>query len=215
MQPRHKSKSDDRQIATALAVVQLPLPSPFSQTEGDGTSDAHSRFPVVVYSIGHSNHDAETFLALLNQHEVRTVIDVRSAPFSRYVPHFNRRNLARLVERAAMHYVWLGNLLGGRPEDPECYGADGALDAAYVASRPWHQDGIARVLASAAANPTVILCSEENPRRCHRHRLLEPSLGKLGAIVLHIRHDGTLEKLSPASEHVALAEQLVLAGIAQ
>lgn len=214
MSPRCKSQSDDWQITTALAVVQLPLPSPFSQTEGDKTFDANERSPVVVYSIGHSNHDAETFLALLAQHEVRTVIDVRSAPFSRHVPHFNRQSLDRLLEDAAMRYVWLGDLLGGRPEDPECYGENGVLDVTYVASQSWHHEGIATVLDNAATGTTVMLCSEEDPRRCHRHRLLEPSLCNLGATVLHIRRDGTLETLTPGGTHGPFGEQLVFAEFA-
>ena len=60
------------------------------------------------------------------------------------------------------------------------------------------QDGVRLLLANAADGPVVVMCSEEDPRRCHRHHLLEPSLRELGVAVLHIRRDGWLETIDPA-----------------
>lgn len=214
MPPRHRPTSDDATVRPAFAAIrQLPLPWPFSENGAAGVSVPRHQ-TVVVFSIGHSNHDAETLLALLAQHAIGTVVDVRSAPYSRYVPHFNRRELTRLMEDAGIEYVWAGDLLGGRPGDPACYGEDRVLDTGFVSRQPWYRAGVALLLAHAAAAPAAMLCSEEDPRRCHRHRLIEPSLREHGAIVLHIRRDGTLESIGPVSAEEPVAEQLVLAEFA-
>jgi uncharacterized protein (DUF488 family) len=195
----------------APAVQQLPLPPPFAL---DGASDhgaQTSPVPIAVFTIGHSNHDAATFLGLLTQHGLRTVVDVRSAPYSRYVPHFSRSALARLLEDADVGYVWAGDLLGGRPDDPECYDGEGAVDYAAIARQSRYLEGLRHLLAHAAASPTVILCSEEDPRRCHRHKLIEPSLREREAVVLHIRRDGSLETIAPGASDAGATTSAQLA----
>lgn len=193
-------------------VRQLPLPWPFSGNGALGGNDPGHAGPVTLFSIGHSSHDAETFLALLAQHGIQTVADVRSAPYSRYVPHFSRDALAHLLEGGNVRYVWLGDLLGGRPDDPECYDTDGRVDYAAIARQPWYEEGMDCLLKLAAGSPTVMLCSEEDPRRCHRHRLLEPSLCAREAVVLHIRGDGSLETIAPTQEDPDPSPQLAFAG---
>jgi uncharacterized protein (DUF488 family) len=196
------------------SVQQLALPSPFSLAD-DGSQDARtSPAPIVVYTIGHSNLDAESFLALLAQHGLRAVLDVRSAPYSRYVPHFSRGALAALLDDARIRYVWAGDLLGGRPDDPACYGDDGSVDYAAIAGQDWYEQGVRLLLGHAAAAPTAILCSEEDPRRCHRHALIEPSLRARDAIVLHIRRDGSLETIAPTDGGAPPSAQLAFAGFA-
>lgn len=192
---RHKRDSGNVHAATS-SVQQLRLPAPFPDGEAVNSLNAE---PVTVYTIGHSNHDAETFLALLIQHDLQAVIDVRSAPFSRHVPQFSRSALSRLLADANVEYVWIGELLGGRPDDPECYDAGGAVDYAAIARKSWYAAGIEVLLDRAAATPTAILCSEEDPRRCHRHLLIEPTLRAREAQVLHVRRDGSLETIEPAA----------------
>jgi uncharacterized protein (DUF488 family) len=180
----------------------------------NGTAGSAPPEPATVFTVGHSNHDPEPFLALLAQHGIRTIVDVRSTPSSRYVPHFGRDPLCRLLEGVRLRYVWLGDLLGGRPDDPDCYGSDGQIDYAAVARQPWYQEGVDMLLREVVAAPTAILCSEEDPRRCHRHRLIEPSLRARDAIVLHIRREGTLETIAPAAPDAVPAAQLMLGGFA-
>ncbi|MCA9861978.1 MAG: DUF488 domain-containing protein [Thermomicrobiales bacterium] len=176
--------------------------------------------PLTVFTIGHSTVPADEFLGLLRLHQVATVLDVRSSPYSRYVPHFNRESLQALLTTGALAYEWAGDTLGGRPDDPACYhgGAvvGGKLDHAAVRQRPWHQQGIQRLMALALHQRTVLLCSEEDPRRCHRHHLVAQSLLNAGVRVLHIRRSGDLED----AETLDLAgqdgspQQLTLRGIA-
>jgi uncharacterized protein (DUF488 family) len=79
----------------------------------------------MIYSIGHSNHPIQEFLALLQRHEITAVADVRSVPYSRFNPQFRREKLQASLLGIGVHYVFLGEELGARSQDPACY--DGVL----------------------------------------------------------------------------------------
>lgn len=207
---RTVSLGDDR-------VKQLPLPPPFSPpTERNGRESSGE--PLTILTIGHSSQESEAFLSLLRQHERRIVVDVRSAPYSRYAPHFSQGALRALLENAGIRYVWAGDVLGGRPDDPACYRNGivraGNVDYQAMARQPWYELGVRRLVSDAAGGPTVLMCSEEDPRRCHRHRLIEPSLREHGVTVLHIRGDGAVETIDPGETEPAAAPspQLALTG---
>lgn len=138
-----------------------------------------------VYTIGHSNHPLEGFLALLRQHEIQLVIDVRSSPYSRYVPQANRENLARELEAAGIAYRWEGERLGGKPEGEE-------VDYERMAAKPAFQQGIAELISLAGEQRTAIMCAEGDHRRCHRSLLITPALLDQEVRVLHIQPDGSL-----------------------
>ncbi len=88
--------------------------------DADGRDDRPS-----IYTIGHSNQELASFLALLTMHGVEVVVDVRSAPYSRYAPQFDKRALETAVVGAGMRYLYLGKELGGRPDGAEFYDSDG------------------------------------------------------------------------------------------
>ncbi len=140
---------------------------------------------VIVFTVGHSNHEADAFVALLRQHGIELVVDVRSTPYSRYVPQANRENLARTLESAGIAYRWMGDSLGGKPE-----GAVGDYDE--LRASPVFQLGVERLLGLAAQDRTAIMCSEGDHRQCHRHKLITPALLERGARVLHIQRDASL-----------------------
>jgi hypothetical protein len=75
----------------------------------------------ILYTIGHSNHTIEDFIALLKRYGVTCIADVRSAPYSRYCPQFNKGALAASLQAAGITYMFLGKELGARPDDPSCY----------------------------------------------------------------------------------------------
>lgn len=195
-----KEKRADTVHEFRPCATQLPLPPPFSVASDEFAGDACSGVVVLtIFTIGHSTLDPDEFLALMHLHEVGTVVDVRSAPYSRYASQFNRGNLEAVLGDAAITYHWAGESLGGRPNDPVCYhGGDMRVrnvDYAAMARQLWYQDGVRWLLEIAARGTTAIMCSEENPRRCHRHRLIERSLHEGGVAVLHIRRDGALEAI--------------------
>ena len=147
---------------------------------------------VQIYSIGHSDHTIEAFLDLLRQQMVTVVVDVRSQPYSRWAPQFNRENLACDLEAADIRYVFMGDSLGGRPADPALYETDRERPCyERVAQSAAYQAGIEQLLRLAEAEHVAVMCSEGDYRRCHRALLITPTLLVGGARVFHIRPDGT------------------------
>jgi uncharacterized protein (DUF488 family) len=138
-----------------------------------------------IYTIGHSNHKTETFVEMLRQHAIELLIDVRSSPYSRYVPQANRETLARALRAAGIAYDWLGDRLGGKP---------GGIVADYdeLRASPAFQQGIDRLIALAAERRTVIMCAEGDHRQCHRHKLITPALLDQAVCVHHIQPDGSI-----------------------
>ena len=64
-----------------------------------------------VLTIGHSNHSLERFVALLRQHSIGAIADVRSAPYSRVNPAYNREPLQASLKKEGIAYVYLGEEL--------------------------------------------------------------------------------------------------------
>lgn len=143
-----------------------------------------------LFSIGHSNQTMEEFLALLEDNLIETLADVRSAPYSRYNPHFNKPDLERRMAGAGVRYVFMGAELGGRPEgeyyDPEGYALYGRR-----AKAPQFQAGLERLLEEAETARTAMMCSEGDPAGCHRYLLVTRALYNREGVA-HIRGDGSV-----------------------
>jgi uncharacterized protein (DUF488 family) len=151
--------------------------------------------PTALFSIGHSNVVVERLIALLEQHSIQTVCDVRSAPYSRYNPQFNRETLAESLRASGITYRFLGDALGGKPADSALRTEDGALpDYARAAASPGFQRGLAQLISLGQSAPTVFMCGEADYHGCHRHRLITPALIERGVIVWHIMPDGSCER---------------------
>lgn len=118
--------------------------------------------------------------------------DVRSAPYSRFRPHFNRDALAAALKTRGMDYVFLGHELGGRPDDPACYDG-GRVDYERVAATCGFRDGIARIIDASSRYRIALMCAEKEPLDCHRTLLVARALDATGAAVEHILADGALE----------------------
>ena len=144
------------------------------------------------FTIGHSNHALDRFLGLLEGHAITAVADVRSVPYSRRLPHFDRPVLQRALAAAGIAYVFLGNLLGGRPKDPSCY-RDGKVDYALIAATPGFGNGLARLEDGTNRYRIVLMCAERDPLDCHRALLVSRHLAERGAGINHILADGSLE----------------------
>jgi uncharacterized protein (DUF488 family) len=145
-----------------------------------------------VYTIGHSNGTAERLLALLNLHGITTVADVRSQPYSRFNPQFNREELASVLKASGLEYVFLGIELGARSSNPACY-RDGRAQYSLIAQTPAFERGIERLRAGTENLRVAILCAEKEPLSCHRSILIGRYLHERGFGVQHILEDGSLE----------------------
>jgi uncharacterized protein (DUF488 family) len=146
-----------------------------------------------VFSIGHSNHPLDAFLDLLRSHGIEVLVDVRSAPYSRYVPHFNPANLKASLKEAGFQYIYMGKELGGRPDGAEFYDAEGHVRYDRLAESPLFLAGLDRLIGGADRYRVAMMCSEENPTDCHRHLLITRVLAGRNIPVQHIRGDGRIE----------------------
>lgn len=162
--------------------------------------------PPTVLTVGHSDHPVTTFLALLEQAGVALVADVRSRPWSRHHPQFRRGALERTLSEAGIGYRWLGDALGGRPDDPSLRDAAGRPDHDAMARTAAFRTGIDRCLRLARRRLTAVLCAEADPAGCHRRRLVTPALRERGAHVRHLLRDGTVV----GDDGLAAGEQLDL-----
>lgn len=159
--------------------------------------------PLRIFTIGHSNHTIEAFVALLLGQGVQLLVDVRSQPYSRYSPHFNRDALAAALAAAGIHYRFLGDSLGGRPQQADLYDP-GEERPNYARQRatPLYQAGVSSLLECAAHQPTAIMCSEGDPAHCHRSLLIGPSLFANNVVVLDIFPDGQVKAAEPPIEQL-------------
>ena len=146
---------------------------------------------MVIYTIGHSNHPPEKFLQMLHAQGIEVVADLRSRPYSRFVPHFNRDALTNLLQEAGIRYLYLGKELGGKPQDPDRPLTDEVVWE-YLKSRPQFQEGLTRLLNEARQARVCVLCAEADPARCHRSQLIAPELEARGVRVKHILPDGLI-----------------------
>jgi len=144
----------------------------------------------MLYTIGHSNHPIDRFIGLLSGAGIEALYDVRSKPFSRFSPQFNQKALAKSLQAAGIAYVWMGDSLGGRPDDPCCY-VDGKLSYDLQAKTPLFQSGLSRLRTDSGILKIAVMCAEKNPMDCHRKNSIAKNLPDID--VVHILADGTLE----------------------
>ena len=160
-----------------------------------------------IYTIGHSIHDWETFLGLLNMHGVDVVVDARSAPVSRRAAFANKRTMPALLKQEDLAYVYLGDALGGKPSDGDLYGEDGKPDYRKMRALESFQAGIDTVFELSERQTVALMCSEEDPSKCHRHLLIEPAMLQRGVGLMHIRRDGSVQHSDALANSKAFARQ--------
>ncbi|MBU6472781.1 MAG: DUF488 domain-containing protein [Alphaproteobacteria bacterium] len=154
-----------------------------------------------LFTIGHSTHSFERFLALLSGAGIEAVADVRTAPVSRFCPQFNKARLDEALRAAGLSYAFLGKELGGRPDDPALY-TNGIADFERMAKSAAFHKGIDRVIVQARERRLALMCSEKHPLDCHRCLLVGRALAARGAAVQHILSDGTQTEQREIEEHL-------------
>ena len=145
-----------------------------------------------IFSIGHSTHSADKLRQLLAAHQISAVADVRSSPYSRLNPQFNRETLCKNLRSGHISYVFLGTELGARTEDRSCY-VEGRVQYDLLARTSLFQQGLDRACRGAETHRIALLCAEKEPLECHRCILVSRHLVARGADVRHILQDGVLE----------------------
>ena len=161
----------------------------------------------LILTIGHSNHPIARFTELLKQHDVTALADVRSVPFSRFNPQFNRQSLDKALAAAGIRYIYMGEELGARSSDPACYEGERVSFHKLAASAPFER-GLEHALEESKAWRLVLMCAEREPLDCHRTILIARELERLGMPIAHILADGSLESHERTVQRLIAAEKI-------
>ena len=149
----------------------------------DGT-DLHP-----IFTVGHGNRSFGDLERRLAPHRIQGIVDVRSIPYSRHAPEFTKTELEAIAAEAGLGYRWLGDHIGGLPDDPALR-SGGDPDPAKIVSGASFRAGIEEVLGLARSSRIVLLCAEIDAAHCHRSLWIAPALEDAGANVSHIDGDG-------------------------
>ena len=158
-------------------------------------------------TIGHSNHTAQVFAQMVSAHGVQEIVDVRSTPESRHVPHFNRAVLTKTLDRTGVRYSYMGRELGGRPRGDEFYDEDGRVQYEAIAQTQDFQDALEIIALRSRERIIAVMCTERDPLQCHRTLLVAHHLSLRGMEIEHI----TGTETSARTRHADLMKRLVSA----
>ena len=155
-----------------------------------------------IFTIGYGGRDMDEFLRLLDRYRIDTLVDVRSQPYSKFSPDFSKANLIHALRRSGIKYAFMGDALGGRQADRSCYRYSpqrkkAVLDHKLCETKAPYRQAIAQLrLRLHDGSRIALMCSELEPRECHRGYVLGKSLDGADIAVAHIGKHG--EKLSQA-----------------
>jgi len=149
--------------------------------------------PTPIYTIGYGAREIEEFIDVLSAHQIIYLLDVRSKPYSRYKPDFSKQALESHLQTHSIRYVFMGDALGGQPDDLSCYDDEGKVDYEKCRQKPFFRQGIERVQQAWRQQlPVVLMCSEGKPQMCHRSKLIGRALIDQGIEVAHIDENNQL-----------------------
>ena len=160
-----------------------------------------------VFTVGHSDQEAESFVLLLKRYGIQAVVDVRSHPGSAWAPQFNRVPLRSLLKANNMRYAFMGDELGVRSKDPAHY-EEGKIAYRRLQSSPSFQEGLLRLAKASTEQVLAVMCSEGDPLTCHRSVLIAPSLEQLNVSISHILRSGVVVEHSDLIDRLLSEEKL-------
>jgi uncharacterized protein (DUF488 family) len=147
----------------------------------------------IIYTIGYAAHTIESFIAALDKFNITAIADVRSQPYSKFKPEFNKENLQKALISNGIEYVFLGDNMGARIKAAECY-KNGQVDYNLISQHPLFQTGINRLLKGMEKYSIALMCAEKDPINCHRTILICKHLKIYKIQIYHILDAHTLEK---------------------
>lgn len=147
-----------------------------------------------IYTIGYGSRKLKDFLKMLSSFQIKYLIDVRSQPYSKFNPSFNQNELKCFLKNNGITYVFMGDTIGGRPNDVSCYDVHGKVDYETVRTKDFFINGIERLKkAYEGGHNVVLMCSESNPCECHRSKLIGKVLDFEKITIKHIDEKGKLK----------------------
>jgi uncharacterized protein (DUF488 family) len=162
---------------------------------------------VPIYTIGYGNRSIEDFVRLLQVYGIKFLVDLRSQPYSRYKPEFSKVALEQYLQHHQFRYVYMGDMLGGRPEDAGCYTEDGKIDYTILCEKDFYRRGINRLRTAWEKQLRIaLMCSELKPQECHRGKLVGNTLVEEGLAVLHIDETGNIKTQDEVNQFFAIEQ---------
>ena len=126
-----------------------------------------------LYSIGHGHKTVEEFIDELQSFSIQFLVDVRTSPYSKWAPHFNRGIIEHWLSQAGIKYGYMGDIIGGKPKNDSCYDDEGYFDYHKMAEIPRFKEGLNRLVVANNKHFIVgIMCTETDPTQCHRSKLI-------------------------------------------
>lgn len=166
----------------------------------------------MIFTIGYGNRTIDAFLDLLRQYHLDYVVDVRSAPYSKYNPDFSKKALSQHLKTNGIGYVFMGDQLGGKPDEAACYTPDGKIDYEQVNQAEFYQSGVKRLqVALEKQYRVVLMCSELKPELCHRSKLIGQTLAAAHIAVQHIDEAGDLHSQEAVIQRLTHGQMSFLA----
>lgn len=148
----------------------------------------------IIYTVGHSTHQIDYFLALLQGYSINCLIDVRSVAASSYNPQYNKEPLSNFLKNNGITYLHFAEEFGARHTDPDLLDEDGKVDFEKVRKSWLFQNAVERLwLGLDKGFIIALMCSEGEPFDCHRFSMISIALEKDGFEVKHILKDKTLK----------------------
>jgi uncharacterized protein (DUF488 family) len=149
--------------------------------------------PAPILTIGYGARSMFEFLDALAAANVEYLVDVRSAPYSTFKPEFSKHALATALGERGIRYVFMGDSLGGKPDDPELRDELGRIDDERLRLRPAFHAGLERIEAGWEGGCRIaLMCAEGKPQACHRTKLVAEELVANGVPVAHVDERGEI-----------------------
>lgn len=131
---------------------------------------------------------------MLTEAGIEVLVDVRSNPNSLWVSFANPHVLNQILDAVGIKYLYLGDALGGRPSDPDCYNSQtGKADYEKMRNKALFKQGLSQLLEELKGHRICVMCAEEDPSFCHRDLLVGEGLRREGVKILHIRGTGQIQ----------------------
>lgn len=145
-----------------------------------------------IYTIGYSKFNIKDFIDTLKKNSINAIADVRSSPFSKFKPEFNKDNLAKELNKLNIRYVFLGDYCGARVNDESCY-INGKADYKLISKSKKFQEGLKRIRNGVQKYRIALMCAESDPITCHRDILICRNLKSPDLKIKHIINADKIE----------------------
>lgn len=148
-----------------------------------------------LYTIGHSNLRIDDFINLLNTYDINSIVDVRSTPYSRYTPQYNRENLKVSLKKYGVAYIGMAKEFGARRDNRSLYHDEGGyLDFELVYKDEYFLKGVQRIDAGISLGYKIaLMCTERDAIDCHRNIMIARYFHRQGYAIVNVKHDESSE----------------------